>query len=255
MNIEKELEAAKSLAHRPVLAKLEEKVAPQHTAVVVVDMQNDFCASGGLVSRDGRDISAAQAMAKRLPALLEAARRAGTLVVFVRCCYTSEANRYLSDVWLEQAARERRGGYTSIPVCRDGSWEGDWYADVRPHAGDVVVTKHRYDAFHGTDLDLVLRSHGIRTLVLSGVVTNVCVETTARAGFVRDYYIAVVEDGCAAYVPEDHEQTLRNIRRFFGVTPSIRELCAIWAASPAAETTTGRSSASASRQKSALPAT
>jgi ureidoacrylate peracid hydrolase len=254
MDIEKELEVAKRLAHRPVLGTLEEKMAAQHTALVVIDMQNDFCASGGLVSRDGRDISAAQAMAKRLPALLESARRAGTLVVFVRCLYTRDANPYLSDVWLEQAARERRGGYTSIPVCREGSWEGDWYEDVRPQPADIVVTKHRYDAFQGTDLDLVLRSHGIRTVALTGVVTNVCVETTARAAFVRDYYVAVVEDGCAAYVPEDHEHTLRNIRRFFGVTPSIRQLCAIWDA-PASAATAGRSSPEASRRKSALPAT
>jgi ureidoacrylate peracid hydrolase len=255
MNVQEELEVAKRLAHRRVLGTLEEKAAPEHTALVVIDMQNDFCASGGLVSRDGRDLSAAQAMAKRLPALLDAARRAGTLVVFVRCLYTRDGNPYLSDVWLEQAARERRGGYTSIPVCREDSWEGDWYEDVRPQPGDIVVTKHRYDAFQGTDLDLVLRSHGIRTLVFTGVVSNVCVETTARAGFVRDYYVAVIEDGCAAYVAEDHEQTLRNIRRFFGVTPSIRQLCEIWAASPAALTARGQSAPAASRQKSALPAT
>lgn len=235
MAFDKELEAARRLSHQRVLATLEEKVAPAHTALVVIDMQNDFCAAGGLVSRDGRDISPAQAMAKRLPALFQAARQAGVLLVFVRCVYTAEGNPYLSDVWLEQAARERNGGYTSIPVCRDGTWEGDWYEDIRPAPGEIVVAKHRYDAFQGTDLDLVLRSHGIRTLVLTGVVTNVCVETTARAGFVRDYYIAVVEDGCAAYVAEDHEHTLRNIRRFFGVTPSIKDLCSIWAkAEPAA---------------------
>jgi ureidoacrylate peracid hydrolase len=125
-------------------------------------------------------------------------------------------------------------------VCREGAWEGDWYENIRPGPGDIVVAKHRYDAFQGTDLELVLRSHAIRTLVLTGVVTNVCVETTARAGFVRDYYIAVVEDGCAAYVAEDHEQTLKNIRRFFGVTPAIQELCAIWARSePAARPEAG----------------
>jgi ureidoacrylate peracid hydrolase len=234
MGIQEELEVAKRLAHRPVLATLEEKVAPAHTALVVIDMQNDFCASGGLVSRDGRDLAEAQRMAKRLPALIDAARKAGVLVVFVRCVYTAEGNPYLSDVWLEQAARERKGGYTSVPVCRDGAWEGDWYEDLRPQAGDIVVAKHRYDAFQGTELDLVLRSHGVRTIALTGVVTNVCVETTARAGFVRDYYIALVEDGCAAYLREDHEQTLKNIRRFFGVTPSIQDLCAIWARREAA---------------------
>jgi len=230
MAFEKDLEIARGLSHKPLLATLEEKVAPAHTALVVIDMQNDFCASGGLVSRDGRDISPAQTLAKRLPALFEAARQAGVLMVFVRCLYTAEGNPYLSDVWLEQAVRERKGGFTSIPVCRDGAWEGDWYGDIRPAPGEIVVTKHRYDAFQGTDLDLVLRSHGVRTVVLTGVVTNVCVETTARAAFVRDYYTVVVEDGCAAYVAEDHEQTLRNIRRFFGVTPSIRDLCAMWTA-------------------------
>ena len=227
-DIAKELEMARRLAHRPVLATLEEKIAPAHTALLVIDMQNDFCASGGLVSRDGRDLSEAQAMARRLPRLIRAARDAGARVIFVRCLYTSEHNRYLSDVWLEQAARERKGGFTSIPVCREGSWEGDWYEDIRPAAGDLVVTKHRYDAFQGTDLELLLRSHGIRTVVLTGVVANVCVETTARAAFVRDYYVAVVSDGCAAYLPEDHAHTLSNIRRFFGVTPSIGEICELW---------------------------
>ena len=60
-----------------------------------------------------------------------------------------------NEVWLEQAARERKGGYTRIPVCGDGSWEGDWYG-VQPKEGDLVVSKHRYDAFQGTELDLVL---------------------------------------------------------------------------------------------------
>ena len=229
MGIKEEMEIARRLASRDLLDTLEAKVRPAHTALLVIDMQNDFCASGGLVSKDGRDLGEAQRMAKRLPAFIDAARRAGVLPVFVRCVYSVEGNPYLSDAWLEQAARERKGGYTSIPVCAPGSWQGDWYEEVRPRDGDVIVDKHRYDAFQGTELDLVLRSHGIRTVVLTGVVTNVCVETTARAAFVRDYYVAVVADGCAAYLPEDHEQTLRNIRRFFGVTPSMRELAAIWA--------------------------
>ncbi|MBC7778604.1 MAG: cysteine hydrolase [Proteobacteria bacterium] len=224
-----DLEAANRLTHREILASLDEKVRPAHTALLVIDMQNDFCADGGLVSKDGRDISEAQAMARRLPRLIDTARAAGVLAVFVRCEYSSEGNAFLSDVWLEQAVRERKGGFTRIPVCARESWEGDWYADIRPAQGDLIVVKHRYDAFQGTNLDLLLRSHGIRTLVLTGVVTNVCVETTARAGFVRDYYIAVVEDGCAAYLPEDHMQTLRNVRRFFGIVPTIDQLCALWA--------------------------
>ncbi len=228
MDPKADLEVAARLAHLQPLGSLAEKVVPAHTALLVIDMQNDFCAAGGLVSKDGRDISAAQQLGERLPPFIAAARAAGVLVVFVRCVYSTERNFYLSDVWLEQAARKRKGGYTRIPVCVEGSWEGDYFGDVRPQAGDLVVTKHRYDAFHNTDLDLILRTNGIRTVILTGVVTNVCVETTARAAFVRDYYVVVAEDGTAAYVPEDHIATLRNIDRFFGEVITIHDLTALW---------------------------
>jgi ureidoacrylate peracid hydrolase len=142
------LAAAAKLAHVAPLCSLREKVDPNHAALIVIDMQNDFCARGGLVDKGGRDVSAVQDMALRLPALIEAARNAGALVVFVRSVYTTEGNRYLSDVWLEQAARKQGGGYTQTPVCRDGSWEGDYFGDVRPRLDDVIVTKHRYNAFH-----------------------------------------------------------------------------------------------------------
>lgn len=223
------LAAAREIAHQPLLADFADKVAPAHTALLVVDMQNDFCADGGLVSRDGRDVTPAQQLATRLPRLIDSARAAGVLPVFIRSEYTCAGNPWLSDAWLEQAVRERHGGYTTIPVCEPGKWSADWYGDLRPGPGEPVVTKHRYDAFQGTELDLLLRSRGIRTLVMTGVVTNVCVESTARAGFMRDYYIVMVDDGCAAYVAEDHAHTLRNIRRFFGVVSTIDELCSRWA--------------------------
>jgi ureidoacrylate peracid hydrolase len=228
MSYKDDLGVARGIAHVRPLGSMEDKVDPAHTALLVIDMQNDFCADGGLVSRDGRDLSAAQEMAKRLPAFIDAARKAGVLIVFVRNVYTTEANAYLSDAWLEQAARKREGGYTRIPVCCDGEWNGDFYGDVRPAKNDVIVTKHRYSAFHATDLDLVLRSNGIRSLIVTGVVTNVCVETTARDGFVRDYYIVAAENGCAAYSQTDHVQSLSNIDRFFGEVASIEDICAIW---------------------------
>ena len=228
MEHQEDLKVAARLAHVQPLESLARKVAPVHTALLVIDMQNDFCAAGGLVSKDGRDISAAQALGDRLPPFISAARTAGVLVVFVRCVYSSERNPYLSDVWLEQAARKRKGGYTRIPVCADGSWEGDYFGDVRPQPGDLVVTKHRYDAFHNTDLDLILRTNAIRTVILTGVVTNVCIETTARAAFVRDYYVVVPRDGAAAYVEEDHIATLSNIDRFFGEVAGIGDIETLW---------------------------
>jgi ureidoacrylate peracid hydrolase len=234
-----DFEIAVRLSHVRPLAKLRDKVDPKHAALIVVDMQNDFCAVGGMMSNEGFDISEVQRTASRLPALLAAARSAGVLVVFVRNVYSTStelssgqnrpANMYLSDSWLEQAARTRKGSYTRREVCAQGSWEGDFYGDIRPEPGEPVVTKHRYSAFHSTDLDSILRTHGIRTIILTGVATNVCVETTAREGFVRDYYVVLVADGTATYSADDQQATLRNIDRFFGEVTSISDLTSAWA--------------------------
>jgi ureidoacrylate peracid hydrolase len=148
--------------------------------------------------------------------------------VFVRNVYSTEGNLYLSDTWLEQATRRRGNSYTRRDVCADGSWEGDFYGDVRPNPGEPVVTKHRFAAFHNTDLETILRSHGIRTVVMAGVASNVCVETTAREAFVRDYYVVFLEDGTATYFDEDHQATLRVMDRFFGEVASVGEVETLW---------------------------
>jgi ureidoacrylate peracid hydrolase len=223
-------EAAAALSARPLLAGLEQKVAPEHAALLVIDVQNDFCAPGGMMDREGNDLSAVQEMAAALPRLIAQARAAGLLVVFVRNVYTTESNSYLSDVWLEQAARQRKGSYTVSPVCAPGSWEGDFYADVRPLPAEPVVTKHRFSAFHNSDLETVLRARSIRTVVLAGVASNVCVETTAREAFVRDYYVVFLADGTATYSRPAHEATLRVVDQFFGQVASIDEVLACWRA-------------------------
>lgn len=228
--ISSELAAAARISHIRPLGTLAEKADPRHTALVIVDMQNDFCAEGGLVHKAGRDITELQKVAARLPPFIDAARAAGNLVVFVRCVYSSANNLYMSDVFLEQAARQRSGAGTEYPMCQEGTWQGEFYGDVKPKSGDVVVSKHRYSAFYNTDLDTILRSHGIRTVVMTGVLANVCVETTAREAFVRDYYVVMVKDGTASCLAEDHAMTMKNTERFFGVVSSIKDLTALWSA-------------------------
>jgi ureidoacrylate peracid hydrolase len=115
-----------------------------------------------------------------------------------------------------------------LVVCEAGSWSGDFYGDVRPEPGETIVTKHRYSAFQNTDLDTILRANGIRTVVLTGVVTNVCVETTICEAFLRDYYVVLLRDGTAAYSQADHDMTLKNIDRFFGELSTIDELIGFW---------------------------
>jgi ureidoacrylate peracid hydrolase len=225
----KELETARRLSAKLILGTLEAKVHPAHTALLVIDMQNDFCAEQGFVCLGGRDVSAVIQMAKNLPSLIAAARDTGVTVVFVRSLYSTANNQFLSDVWLEQAARKQGAGYTINPVCGEAHWGGDYFGDIRPEPTDIVVTKHRYNAFHGTNLDLILRSKGIRTVVVTGVSTHVCVETTARDAFVRDFYTVVVGDGTAAYSTVEHETALKMIDRFFGEIATIDQLKACWA--------------------------
>jgi ureidoacrylate peracid hydrolase len=222
------IEAAERLAHRNLLTTLQAKVNPEHTALIVVDMQNDFCAPGGMMHAEGLELEAVQTMAGKLPALIDSARRAGALVVFVRNVYSSEGNQFLSDAWLEQASRRRGDSYTRRDICAAGSWEGDFYGDIRPLPGEPLVTKHRCSAFHNTDLDSILRAHGIRTLVMTGVATNVCVETTARDGFVRDYYIVFTTDGTACYSDADQASTVSLIDRFFGTVSTVAEVAEVW---------------------------
>jgi ureidoacrylate peracid hydrolase len=219
-----------SLFHVAPLRTLAEKVDPRHTAVVVIDVLNDFCADDGMMAREGLDVSAPQALAERLPALLDAAREAGALVVFVRNVYSTEHNWYLSEVWLEQAERRREGSYTERAVCPPDSRGNDFYGDVRPRTGDPIVTKHRFDAFLNTDLETILRANGILTVIPVGVATNVCVETTARNAFLRDYYVVVPSDGCATFSDEEHVASLRNIDKYFGQVVTMRDAIETWEA-------------------------
>jgi ureidoacrylate peracid hydrolase len=99
---------------------------------------------------------------------------------------------------------------------------------VQPLPGEPIVTKHRFSAFHNSDLETVLRAGSIRTVVLAGVASNVCVETTAREAFVRDYYVVFLSDGTATYSRPAHEATLRVIDQFFGQVATIDDVVDCW---------------------------
>lgn len=210
-----------------MLTILSDKVAPEHCALLIVDVQNDFAADGGAMHREGRDVSMAQAMVPRLERLLEAARAAKVRIVWIRNVYNTGPNWYLSEVWLEQAKRRRNGAYVDYPVCEPQQWNGDFYK-ISPKPDEVIVTKHRYGAFESSDLDLVLRSRGIRTVIMTGIATNVCVETTARQAFLRDYYVVFTSDCTATYSQAQHDATLFNIDQFFGQVVTSEEVMACW---------------------------
>ncbi|MFQ5692736.1 MAG: cysteine hydrolase family protein [Nitrospinota bacterium] len=206
----------------PLFKSFQDKVDPAHTAVVVIDVQNDFCADEGWFGKMGRNLKDMQAMVPRLVAFVESARSYGAPVIWVRCAY--------DDVFIANNHRERtqRKKYGCAP-CLSDTWGQEFYG-VRPEKGEVVVTKHRYDAFEGTNLDVVLKSNGIHTLLMTGVTTECCVESASRHGFFLGYYIVLVEDCCATYDPALHAGTKRLIDEYFGVVSSAREVETTWAA-------------------------
>ena len=201
---------------REPLMSLDAKLNPDWTALVCIDYQNDFCAAEGSLGKCGVDVAPMAAIAPGLGHLIDDARSAGVPIIFVRNTYTTDQDWYLSDVTYAQSKRTLGGLNYDIPHCEQGSWGWDYYGDVRPEVGDCEVIKHRYDAFIDTDLDLILRSRGIRTLIICGVTTNVCVESTTRRAYFLDYYCVVPEDCVAAYGEGRHEMALKNIDFFFG---------------------------------------
>lgn len=206
-----------------VLKTLEEKVSPGHVAVVVVDMQNDFCHSQGAMARQGRNVLSAQAMAPTLVQFIAQARRCRVPVIFIRQINTEYSQ---SEAWLEHRKRVNPEHFDAVP-CWEGSWGADFYA-VRPEPGESIVTKHRYSGFHGTDLDLILRSRGIKTIILAGVQTNACVECTARDGLIHDYYVVFLKDGTATESDQAHDWSLRNIHDLVGLVATTAEICSVW---------------------------
>jgi ureidoacrylate peracid hydrolase len=194
-----------------------ELLDPTKAAILVVDVQNDFCHPAGAAGKAGTDTSAAMAMIPRLQALLDAAREVGTKVIFIQTIHTAETD---SEAWLGRHDVPR-------PVCRQGTW-GAEFTIVAPEANEPVVNKHRYSAFINTRLDTVLRTYKIETIITTGVASNVCVESTARHGFMLDYHLVFVGDCSAAYNPAWHDATLDNMRRNFGVVLNHHEIIAHW---------------------------
>lgn len=181
-------------------------------ALIVVDVQVDFCASG------------CEAVAEVITSLAEAARRARVPVIWVR---TEHSDATDTPVWLSRRPGAER-------ICRPGTPGIEFYR-VRPEPGEPVITKHRYSAFIGTNLEILLRAMGVTQLVCCGVRTNVCVESTVRDAFQRDIAAVVVADACTSSDPGVHEAALRNIQAHFGRVLLSSEVLTRWGAVAAAK--------------------
>jgi ureidoacrylate peracid hydrolase len=175
------------------------------TAVLVVDMQNDFGAEGGLMHRAGIDIGPIQATVEPTARVLAAARKAGMRIVYLKMEFRPD----LSDAGAADAPMRLRNelfgvgaevrapdGRPSRVLIRD-TWNTEILDELAPEPGDIVVSKHRYSGFYQTDLDVILKTLGIKNLVVTGCTPSVCVESTVRDAMFRDYTCLVLEN-CVA---------------------------------------------------------
>jgi nicotinamidase-related amidase len=213
----------------PILESLKERIAPAHTALFIIDMQKDFCVDGFATSKAGRPLEAAQSIVPQVVNLRAKASRAGVLVCHIGF-WTLPDHMSDSGPWLTQ---RRRSTYASDKIAIEGSEGAEFIDDLKPADGELEIFKHRYSAFKGTNLDMLLRAHEIRTVVVTGVSTNVCVESAVRDAFEYSYYVCVPEDAVASWDMSLHAATLRTIDARFGVVSSCAEIAKIWDAASA----------------------
>jgi ureidoacrylate peracid hydrolase len=204
------------------------------TALMVVDMQNAYLSKGGYYDLFGLDISGAPELIKRVNAVIGASRGVGMPVVFFQNGFAADlhdAGGPDSPNWHKSNAlrlmRERKE--LAGRLLTKGSWDYALAEDIKPEPRDLIVQKPRYSGFWGTNLDMLLRARGIRSLVFTGIASNVCVESTLRDAFFLEYFPILVDDASLqAGSRAVHEAVLYNVATFFGwVTTTDRYVTAL----------------------------
>ena len=214
---------------KQVLTELGELVEPAHTALLVVDMQRDFVEPDGLFARLGVDLSMYATARPRMAALLTAARARGVLVVHLQNT-ALPARRSDSPAQIRFNLRMHAAARRAGPPLRytvPGTPGHDLVEDLAAEPDELIVRKYRSSGFWGTNLDLLLRSNGIRTVVVSGCTTEGCVDSTARDALFNDYYVVVAGDAVASDDPAQHEAALLLMRYRFDLATAA-EVAAVW---------------------------
>jgi ureidoacrylate peracid hydrolase len=202
-----------------LLTTAEARLAPAHTALLVIDMQNDFCAREGYVETVvGRDAAACRAVAAPIMTLVADARAGGSPFYWVRANYAPEG--------LPAGMRVKFAERGAV-CCAPGSWGAGFY-EVSALPDEPIIDKRCYSAFRGTDLDTRLRTAGVRTVVLAGVQTNICIDSTMRDASSLGFYVTVARDCVASHTPALHEATLQTVQFVFGDVLSRQEIATVW---------------------------
>ena len=201
---------------------LKEWIVPSRTALLLVDCQVDFATPEGLMAQQGHDVTAAQKALRNAALLADAARGAGVPCLFARLITRQGDETQMMREW-----KARHGHENDLPLCREGTG-GAEFAGVKPAADEAIFSKSRYNAFAGTDLDAHLRARGHDTLVIAGLTTECCVDSTARDAFERDFHVVIASDAVAAYEKALHDAALKALELNCATLASTADIAAGW---------------------------
>ena len=222
------------------------ELRPGRTAVVVVDMQNDFGSVGGMFERAGIDISCIERIVEPIARVLDVARAAGMPVIYLKMAFSpdlADAGYPDSPTWIKhmpmRAGEEvvAPDGSASRILIRD-TWNTDIVDALAPQASDIVVHKTRYSGFYNTDLEATMRTQNVETIIFVGATTSVCVESTVRDAMFRDFHCIVLSDCTAEPIGADtarsnHEASLLVLQLLFAsISDSDALLAALAGARP-----------------------
>jgi ureidoacrylate peracid hydrolase len=201
---------------------LKDWIAPARTALLLVDMQVDFASPDGALGRSGTDMTTALAAIRNAAKLADAARAAKVPCLFARLITMPSDETAMLREW-----KARRGHDEDPPLCREGT-RGAEFVGPRPLSDEAVFSKNRYDAFAGTNLDAHLRGLKRDTLVIAGLTTECCVDSTARDAFERDYHVFIASDAVAAYEKDLHQGALKALELNCAILAASADIAAAW---------------------------
>jgi len=210
------------------------EIALSKTAILVVDMQNAFVRKGGYFDAVGADLSGVEKIIGTCREIIDAARERGVKIIYLQMGYSPD----LSDKGPPESPYVYKAKVPILlrehPELKDklyiyGTWGAEIIEELKPCQEDIVIKKQRYDGFVGTNLDIILRTLGIKYLIFLGTATNICVESTLRRSFFLDYFPILVSDAVSQKGPRMmQEATIFNVQSTFGwVTDSVRLIRAI----------------------------